>query len=231
MQVSCLVAFRGDEHRLRLWRYVQSRFERFLPEIEVVEASDDGEDPFHKTVALNDAARRASGDVFMVLDADTWVYSERVRLAMLRVEETEHWVRPYHSKVKLLSRDTEQILEQPDWDGQVDGITEFEARTTYWPAPPFLIPRRMWEAVGGHDERFRGWGQEDEAFALTVRALYGPPWVIRGPAVHLYHPRIGKSGKDLWPGQTGTNVELAEEYRVAGRKAATMKSFLESRHG
>jgi hypothetical protein len=42
--------------------------------------------------------------------------------------------------------------------------------------------------MGGFDERFRGWGFEDGAWAALVRAMY--PWArIDGDMYHLDHPR------------------------------------------
>ncbi len=226
--ISVLVAFHDDptRHRGRVWAYIRALLERDFPDWEVVVGSDDGT-PFSKAAALNRAAERAYGDIFYVLDADTWVASERVSAA-LRVGG---WVKPFCNKLKLLESDTERLLLDPTWDGDVTGISTFEHQTSFWPAPPFFIPREMWEAVNGMDERFRGWGQEDEAFGLSVQALFGPPSRLFGMAVHMWHPRIGTAGKDRWEGQTHTNVELVEGYRVAGRRAESMTEFLEARDG
>jgi hypothetical protein len=93
------------------------------------------------------------------------------------------------------------------------------------------VSREAYEAVGGMDERVRGWGQEDSAFAHAVRTLFGPPVVLAGECVHLYHPRIGRSGRDLWPGQEayGTNLALASEYLRAARKPERMRELIAER--
>src|SRR4029077_3598730 len=56
--VSILVPFRdADGQRTAAWNFVRRWLERVYPEAEIVVASDDGEDPFHKTLALNRAAK------------------------------------------------------------------------------------------------------------------------------------------------------------------------------
>jgi hypothetical protein len=49
-----------------------------------------------------------------------------------------------------------------------------------------VVPRPLWDAVGGFDERFEGWGGEDDAFHAACRALCGTER-LRGVAWHLWH--------------------------------------------
>jgi hypothetical protein len=39
------------------------------------------------------------------------------------------------------------------------------------------------------DHRFVGWGQEDQAWAIALKCLFGNPWRSQnGPLWHLWHP-------------------------------------------
>jgi hypothetical protein len=51
-----------------------------------------------------------------------------------------------------------------------------------------VIPRAVWDDLGGFDERFRGWGFEDMALQSIVVGLYGHER-IDGDVYHLWHPR------------------------------------------
>lgn len=231
-RLSVLVAFRDcDGARTRLWDYVRGRFAEHLPEAEVVVGTDDGVDPFHKTLALNRAASRATGDVFLLADADTWVASAGVREAEALVRaDPSTWARPWRVKCKLDQDATERVLADTAWDGQIPHGARFENRNAYWVAPPLLLHRSLWDEVGGMHTAMRGWGHEDDVLAYSLRALAGWPQVLPGFAVHLWHPRIGRSGRDLWPGQTSAeeNLRIAYAYKRA-RTPEQMRRLIAAR--
>ncbi len=53
----------------------------------------------------------------------------------------------------------------------------------------FALSRATWEASGGFDPRFRGYGGEDTDFGRTLEARDVPLWWARGARVfHQYHP-------------------------------------------
>lgn len=232
-----LVAFRDtseDGHRTRLWDFVRERMAREHPGFEIVAGTDDGVDPFNKCQAINRAAREASGDSFYICDSDTWVPPAHVEAAVAGLEVAPgRWWRPWHQKVKLNQPATEAVLDAgpENWDGGFDPRQRFENRNTYWAAPPLMLHRILFDEVGGMDERFRGWGHEDDAFAWSLKALFGEAEVVHGQCVHLFHPRIGRSGHDLWPGQTvyGSNIELAQAYRRAASSPERMRELIAAR--
>ena len=81
------------------------------------------------------------------------------------------------------------------------------------------VPRSTFDDMGGFDERFKGWGFEDGAWAALVRALY--PWSrIKGDMYHLSHER---SDERIILGESRTtassdyvrNALLGRRYMVA----------------
>lgn len=238
MKLSILVAHRDSsegQERERLWRFIAAKFAAELPEAEVVVGTDDGEDPFHKTLAINRAASTATGDIFGIWDSDTWVRPEAVRAGVSLIETNPSiWVRPWHIKLCLNQRATEHVLGLgAGWDGTLE-VRPFgrpEGYKTFWAAPPHMFTRALFEDVGGMDDKgFRGWGSEDVAFSSAMTVLHGPATVLRSRAIHLCHPRIGRSGDDLWVGQDESlaNKERGGVYQRA-RKPEEMRALLDSR--
>jgi len=236
-KVSILVPFRDvDGSRGELWSFVRQFLEREYPEAELVVASDDGEEPFHKTLALNRAAAEASGEILVLWDSDTLVPVQALAETVEKVAEKRSWGQPYRRKVKLSEKITRAILSgEREWDQplniRVDGPVE--ASTTFTGAPPFVMHREAWDAIHGADERFRGWGQEDQAMATALSVLVGRSLPqARGEAIHLYHPRQGRSGSDLWIGQTVEqrkyNIWLNQQYRNA-RRPEQMRALVNER--
>lgn len=228
-KVSALFAFRGEGHRADLWRFIRARFEVEMPEVEIVVGTDDGIDPFHKTLAQNRAAREATGDVFVIADTDTWVEPSALREAARIAQEM--WCRPYRLKVKLAEPETRAALAAgAAWRPRYDPRGRYERRTAFWAGPPMVVSREMFEAVRGLDERFRGWGSEDEGFAASLRRMFGPMRRVEGYAWHLWHPRRGVSGRDLWVGQDSAeaNTRLVLDYRRA-RTVEAMRTLIETR--
>jgi hypothetical protein len=108
-----------------------------------------------------------------------------------------------------------------------------EGFTTFNAAPPLVVSRDAWDLVRGCDERFRGWGQEDQAMAQALTVMCGRPLRKPGQALHLKHNRIGVSGNDFWPGQDvegkRMNIVLQDEYRRA-RSVDAMRKLVEERY-
>jgi len=50
-----------------------------------------------------------------------------------------------------------------------------------------VVPRRLWDSIGGFDEGFVGWGGEDNAFWRAAEILGGAPLRVDGGIYHLYH--------------------------------------------
>ena len=64
--------------------------------------------------------------------------------------------------------------------------------------------------LGGMDDRFEGWGGEDDAFSIKVQKLVSRRGAAReAPAWHLWHPRAKSETPDLYR----RNLELLKTYR------------------
>lgn len=181
--------------RLRAWTWVAQRWALTMPEAEIVVAAPNHAtgDPalFCRAEAINNAAAEATGDVFVIADADTAFDPVYVTAAINLVAAGEvPWVLP--GRYVRLSRavTADWIARNPAapppllWEQEID---------EEWPANVsgiVVLPREGFRAAGGFDERFKGWGWEDGSFAHALDTLWGHVERLQGHiAWHLWHPR------------------------------------------
>src|SRR5690606_14366729 len=163
MRVAVLVPWRPDGGwRDRLWEFCRSVWTAEHPWPIFEGESPDG--PFNRSAALNDAAAQAGDwDVAVILDTDVIVDPAAVREAVQRADETGRLVITHSRRIDINRVGTQQILARgrvsvrPGWRQSVWVESESSC---------IAVSRRLWDKVGGFDERFRGWGYEDSAFRI-----------------------------------------------------------------
>jgi hypothetical protein len=177
VEVSVLVPFAGlDPYRLEALGYITAHYDW-----EVVVGTCEG--PWRKAVAVQNAANRATGDLFVVADADC--FSPGTPEAVQAVAEGAAWAMP-HKKVHRLTRDVSRTVidgtephrhsptDQPPYTGTFGGGIVVLTRDT-WNRTPL-------------DPRFVGWGQEDDSWAIALNGLASPCVRLQHPLWHLWHP-------------------------------------------
>jgi glycosyltransferase involved in cell wall biosynthesis len=222
---SILVPYRaGEAWRDRAWTFNRARWEA-MPDVEVVVCDPGpGRHPgeFNHPRAINDAARRASGDVFIVADADTAFHPDWVAEAVREVRLGAPWVLPrFYDKVDQPS--TERILA----GGGLDGYTvEWRGEAVSW-SGLVVVPAAGFQVVGGYDERWEWWGADDVAFAMSMLTLWGEVVRLEGAAMHLWHPTpIDETyGHDHFP----ASRRLMERYVAANADRRAMLRLIAER--
>lgn len=225
MKISLLVPFRPDgsrDGRIKAWKWVEQRWGVILPEAEIVVGTDDGGFPFSKSVAVNDAFRKSSGDMLVIADADSWVERETIIQGIENAARKEHLVVPWWKSHRLHKEDSLAIMKT-DPHGELPVTDEMrEACQGEGPTPAsaamvLCIQRSAFERVGGMDPRFRGWGSEDVSFGLACWTLLGRNEYHLGEAFALYHPTTTtKEGMRVWSLDKGNlNADLYNRYWAA----------------
>jgi len=80
----------------------------------------------------------------------------------------------------------DQLLQQEPKTSNRSGIGEFIS----FCGGMFVIQRELYFDIGGMDERFIGWGGEDDAMSNKLLKLYPNARELdRSMAFHLWHPR------------------------------------------
>lgn len=166
-----------------------------MPNAEICMGDYSGE-PFCKSVAVNNAAKKATRDIFIIADADIVFNADQIKNAV-EVLNSHPWVIPYRSLFRLDYEKTNELCKRnPDLrldDADFQGCTKLDIRTGYELVGGVnVVPRKYFEKVGGFDERFKGWGGEDDAFQMAMDAICGQYLRIEATMWHLYHPKASK---------------------------------------
>lgn len=210
----------GDPRRDATWEYVRAHWEAMgLP----IHEGHHDEGPFNAAAARNEAARLAGDwEVAVFVDADTVMLDHSpVRKAIALAARSGQFVRPY-DRYWMTDEDSADELIRT-------GARPRRARRlgSGFHGGVNVVPRRLWDDVGGYDERFRGWGWEDTAFEYACRAL-GGFHQLPGEVFHLWHPISGDRSSDN--PQYQANIALGHRYERATRRSA-MRALLDERDG
>ena len=165
---------------------------------------------FNRSAAINTAARLAGAwDVAVIIDSDVICDIEPVFEAIEIAKRTNQMVLPYEVRKDLNRDGTDRIMRgyEGNWDRFV------RVRYTDGVSSVVVLNRTLWDAVGGFDEAFQGWGWEDNAFRAAC-VTFGDGDFIRleGTVWHLYH-RTAKTearGTPSW----SANHARSERYRT-----------------
>ncbi len=218
--LSILVPFYcADETNQRVanWQWLKRYWETQLPGAEVIIGKDlaslDGSVPFSKSVAINDAARHAKGDIFVIADADGYVPIEAVlesahRIRKARRKNQRLWYVPYRHFYRLTEAAAQKVLQSHPGNPHTFSDIGGSEYVTNEKGSPFghwygaliqIMPREAFETVGGADPRFRGWGGEDHSLMHAVDTLWGRHKTLSGHVMHLWHPVLSPTVQSEWP--------------------------------
>lgn len=201
-----------DDWRSRALDYVERWYATHLPEASVHIGACPPDAEWSKGAAIADALERA-GDpaVLVIADADSFTQRpEDLRAAVDLVERAGRpWTIPHGKVYRLKAKETERLYADPTNTARL-GHT---VRSPY-EGPPgggiTVVARAVYEAAGGIDPRFLGWGGEDVAFGWALETLTGPGYRIGGPLVHLWHPHPAPNLRG-----SPASEELVARYRSA----------------
>jgi len=233
MRVSILVPFRPErgpigKQRIANWEWLEKRWTCHFPEAEIVVGTDDGGTPFAKTVAVNDAYSRSSGDMLVITDADSWVNMPQVIKGLHYAARTGVLVVPWTTAHRLSKEDSQAIRKLDPAAPEPVSPAMISRADGYRPSPStaamlVIVSREGFERVGGMDPRFRGWGAEDVAFGLACGTLLGRSHLMPGTGYALHHDRPRHNGLRVWQDDAGKhNIKLGDRYWGAKGKPGAM---------
>lgn len=175
MNVVILVPWRPTPDREGPWEHGRSHLEELgFP---IFTADSDGP-VFSMAQAFNRAADRP-WDKAILSEADVWCPVDQIRAAL----ELGGLVYCYDRHVRLSRPETDRFLEA----GVMPDRAAAPAESKLGSNGVRVIDRDLWDLVGGYDERFVGWGAEDNDFLWRCVDAGGPVNRVAGPMFELAH--------------------------------------------
>jgi hypothetical protein len=223
-----------DPDRVAAWRYCRELWEREGFQV----FTGDAPGTFNRSAARN-AAARAAGNWDTAIFADSDVFPDSfdcLRDAANVAAGRGCWVNGIKRVGRLGRRVTRQVLTE----GYIPSREDCDwIRQTPSPGGMVIIPRPLFEAVGGWDKGFIGWGYEDLALKNACRALGGSLYWGEAFGFHLWHdPSERKNASPVRDPVVVKEKEAQFErnrarflrYQEARRDPAAMRKLLEELH-
>ena len=173
------------------------------------------EEPWNKARCLNRAVAKAPADMFAIIDADTLIPHDGLMAAFQR-----------HERGLTLPFNEMHYLDE---NGGVKAVCASRNKTL-GRGGAWVTDRETWTLVGGMDERFRIWADEDTSFYLAVQTLVKPPVHLPHTGYHLHHSHsYGPWGSQQTHPHLTANRALCTRYQQATGKPDEMQALISER--
>lgn len=238
-KISILIPFSSkDPIRRRNFRWLLRYYKCALPRAEVIVGHSHSK-IFCKGEALNDAVKRATGKVFVILDADAYLDPKVIEKCADRILEEQSygvplWYVPYRYLYRLTEEASNALRNHNPCEApvvkvplpyQVENAGHSLRYGHMYGAMAMIFPAVAFEIIGCFDERFKGWGGEDVALLRMLDTLFGKHKTTKNSILHLWHPYIGNNYQTRrWDGQEkgSPNTKLNMRYNKATRSPLQM---------
>ncbi|MCA1059074.1 glycosyltransferase [Rossellomorea aquimaris] len=177
---------------------------------------------FSRSLAINKAARKATGDVFVIVDADIICSPDVIRNAVNSLNEAA-WIIPFTSIEDISQNSTLTLFKQPPkWPILQHLKTSKRLKGGIRVGGINILRKESFYSVGGFDERFIGWGGEDDAFCSAMNTICGDFTRLNESVFHLWHPPAKARSNP----KHNNNVKLAHQYRNASGNIPAMLEII-----
>jgi hypothetical protein len=227
--ISILIPYRPDNGpRDKAFDWVKKFYQEFLPDAELCIGSCKYR-MFSRSQAINDAASKATRDVFVIVDSDVF-FNPKIIEKSVDLLDQHPWVIPF-DKVHMISEKSTLELYKTKPEFPLKKELEWTIKNGHHGFN--IVPRKYFEKVDGFDGRFCGWGGDDDAFAYSMNTMSGEYKILNEAIFHLWHPR--RSGQGWHPRNrrkdeiTGDNFDLFKRYKRANGDPRAMQRLIDER--
>jgi hypothetical protein len=179
--ISVVVPLDPGRARGKPWGWLQARYALLHPAWEVVLGFCHG--PWSKGAAVAQGLSRASGEVIVIADADSWC-AQAVMVEAVELARSVPWVMPHETVERLDAVSTRTILDRPPGD------IPRGCRSYRHDAPVgggIVVARREVLEDVPLDPRLLGWGGDDIALGFALDTLVGRHVNLGAALWHLDH--------------------------------------------
>lgn len=216
-----------DTFRKKDLHVVMNYYKTLFPNTDMIIASD-GNDPYSKSSAINKAVKKTKTECIAIIDADI-LCPKNAMLSGLKLLKSFPLILPYNN-VCDLSRHMSEVLYDKPYYALNTSMLHGKNRHNNKSVPVGginLINKTCFMKINGFDERFTGWGGEDDAFVAASDTICGPHKRLTGNIYHLWHPPKKAKTNPYY----SNNHRIVSEYFKAYNKKEEMIKILSKRKG
>ncbi|MCP1490237.1 galactosyltransferase-related protein [Peribacillus frigoritolerans] len=222
--LSILIPYQSDNGVRDInFKWIKEFYNTVIPEAEICIGFSTGK-LFNRSQAINLSAKQATRDIFVIADGDIF-YDPAIITDSIKHLKKETWIIPFRKIKRISKNNTKKLMKtDPTWPLKCE-VTDFE--TIHTSKSNYLgglniITRDKFMTVNGFDERFVGWGGEDDAFSCAVNTICGNYKRLDHTLYHLWHPKVGYKRNP----NAANNLKLRELYYQARRNKEKMKKII-----
>lgn len=218
MKVVIAVPWRPQPGRVEAHDFVVDYYSKVMPGAEIIEV-DTHHEPYNLAAVRNKCVREAEklgADVVVLLDADCVIAPHSFMLAAIAAAYGDGKMHmPFKKQHYLTEEESAKLMGGVDFTPERKGLGNGACYV--------VRPESYWLA-GGSDERFSGWGGDDDQLVAATTTLIG---LVRhdGHAMSLWHPAV----RDVGSLRHQPNSRLARRYWKAMHRPAQMRAIIAER--
>lgn len=208
---SYVIAFRNDDAGLRLANLLAViKHVQQVPNVDIVVVECDEtrhvpelanirheflqySGPFNKSWAMNIGFTLTHAPVVAFGDADLIAPHKAITTSIRATLQRFGAAKPFGRVMDLPHEHTTAFLEEgtlPDAVITTEELIREDGEDLPYCGGLFMIRRELFKEIGGYDERFSGWGGEDDALSIKLRRRGVELGIMSGEvAYHLWHGR------------------------------------------
>ncbi|RBP06733.1 galactosyltransferase-related protein [Rossellomorea aquimaris] len=225
---SIIIPFQSkDPYRIKALQVVMNYYKTLFPNTDIIIASN-GSDHYSKSSAINKAVKKTNTEYIAIIDADI-LCPKNTMLSGLKLLESFPLILPYNNVCDLYRHMSEVLYDKPNYSlstSMLHGKNRHNKKSV--PVGGInLIKKTCFIKIKGFDERFIGWGGEDDAFVAACDTICGPHKRLTGDIYHLWHPPKKAKTNPFY----SNNHRIVSEYFLAYYKKEEMMKILSKRKG